>query len=239
MAAVLSAGDDSALSHLAGAAHLGLVRQRPSVVDVTCHRALRPRPPFRFHRSRLAPDEVMVHDGIPVSTVSRTLLDLAGMLSSARLALAINEAEVQGLTSPLSLPALLDRHPRRPGAGAIREILASGRLGHGTTESELEDLFQVLVIEEDLPQPLTNAPIDLSMGTIVVDCLWLPQRVVLELDGERFHDNSRRRRQDLTRDRALAAAGYRPLRAGWNDVVDDRGRLVGQLRRILGLTPRQ
>jgi hypothetical protein len=120
MAAVLSAGDDSALSHLAGAAHLGLVRLRPSVTDVTCHRALRPRTPIRFHRSRLAPDEVMVHDGIPVTTVSRTLLDLGGILSSARLALAINEAEVQRLTSHLSLPELLDRHPRRPGAGVDR-----------------------------------------------------------------------------------------------------------------------
>ena len=233
MAAVLSAGEDAALSHLGGAAHLGLIRQRPSTIDVTCPRALRPRQTLRFHRSVLAPDEVAVHDGIPTTTVSRTLLDLAGVLSSTRLALAMNEAEVKQLAAPLSLPKLLERHPRRPGVGTIREILAAGRLGHGATESELEDLFQVLVIEEALPRPLTNAAIDLPSGLIVVDCLWLPQRVVLELDGERFHDTRHRRREDLARDRALAAAGYRPLRAGWSDVVAAPARLAADLRRIL------
>jgi hypothetical protein len=236
MAATLSVGADSVISHLSSAVHQGLIRPRPSFIDVTCPRALRPRPPCRFHRTVLPADEVTVHDGIPTTTVSRTLLDLAAVLSFPRLELAINEAEVQGLTSPVSLPDLLDRHPRRPGAGAVREILASGRLGHGKTESELEDLFQILVIEEALPQPLINSPIELPSGLIVVDCLWLPQRVVLELDGEKFHDTPYRRRHDLARDRALTTAGYRPMRAGWSDVIG-RVRLAADLRQALGIWP--
>ena len=90
-------------------------------------------------------------DSIPTTTVARTLFDLAAVLSTTRLELAINEAEVQGLTSPCSLPVLLDRHPRRPGSATIREILAANRLGQGSSDSELEDRFQILVVEESLP----------------------------------------------------------------------------------------
>ena len=129
MAAVLAAGDDSALSFVSAAAHHGIVRWRPAAIDVTCPRALRPRPPLRFHRSHLASDEVEVVGSIPTTTVARTLFDLASVLGTARLELAINEAEVQGFTSPCSLPVLLDRCPRRPGSEAIREILAPRAIG--------------------------------------------------------------------------------------------------------------
>jgi len=233
MAAILSAGGGAAVSHLAAAAHRRLIRSRPTVIDVTCGRALRSRPPLRFHRSELRMDEVEVIDAIPMTTVARTLFDLAAVLSPGRLELAVNEAEVHGHSSPCALPELLERHPRRPGAGVIREILDEGRIGYGAHESELEEQFQILVVEECLQQPLTNALVELPSGPIVVDCLWLPQRVVLELDGEKFHGTVRRRRQDLARDRALTAAGYRPMRAGWREVVGGRSRLAADLRQAL------
>ena len=238
MAAVLAAGDDTALSFVSGAAHLGVVRWRPTAIDITCPRALRDRPPLRFHRSSLAPDEVEVVDGIPTTTVARTLLDLASVLSPSRLELAINEAEVQGLTSPSSLQCLLDRHPRRPGAGALREILASDCLGDAGSDSELEDRFHILVAEEPLPRPIRHAAIELPSSIAVVDCLWLPQRVVLELDGDKYHRTAYRRRLDRARDRALTAAGYRPLRAGWDDVTKPAA-LLADLRSLLGIDRRQ
>jgi len=173
MAAVLAAGNDSALSFAAGAAHLGVLRWRPTAIDITCPRALRDRPPLRFHRSVLPADEIEVVEGIPTTTVARTLLDLASVLTPAKLAVAINEAEVQGLTSPSSLPCLLERHPRRPGVAAIREILASEAIGHGGTDSELEDRYQALVVKENLQQPQTKVPIELPepIGSVVVDNL--------------------------------------------------------------------
>ena len=73
----------------------------------------------------------------------------------------------------------------------------------------------------------------------MVDCLWPDQRVVLELDGMAFHNTRMRRRQDLARDRGLAAAGYLPIRATWHDLTEGRAEFVAGLRRILGLTPRQ
>ena len=175
---------------------------------------------------------------IPTTTVARTLFDLASVLGTARLELAINEAEVQGFTSPCSLPALLDRHPRRPGSEAIREILAANRLGQGGSDSELEDRFQILVVEESLPRPIRHASIELPSGTAVVDNLWLPQRVVLELDGDKYHRTAHRRRLDRARDRALTADGYHPLRAGWYDVARP-AELLADLRSLLGSDRRQ
>ncbi len=239
MAAVLACGDDSALFRLSAAAHLGLIRSRPANIEIVCPRALRPRGAIRPHRSRLPGDELTIDDAIPTTTVARTLFDLAAVLDRNALERAINEAEVQRHASPTSLPLLLARHPRSPGAGKVREILALEKLGTGLTLSELEDRLIALVDDHRLPRPLANAAIELPSGTIVVDCLWLPQRVVLELDGERFHGTAQRRRLDIARDRALAAAGYLPLRAGWRDVAVEPDRLVAHLRSILASAPRQ
>ena len=236
MAAVLASGADSAICSLSAGAHLGITRRRQSAIDVVCPRALRPRGPIRPHRFSLQADELTIHDAIPTTTVARTLLDLAAVLDRHALERAMNEAEVQRLTSSVALPTLLQRHPRRPGAGSLREILALETLGVDVTLSELEDLLLALVDEAHLPRPRTNAAIELPTGTIVVDCLWMPQRVVLELDGERFHGTSRRRRQDRARDRDLAAAGYLPLRAGWHDLHGGRADLIRQLRATLGLS---
>lgn len=239
MAAVLSCGAGAALFRTSAAAHLGLVRARPQTIEIVCPRALRPRGTIRPHRSSLPADELTIHDSIPATTVARTLLDLAAVLDRHRLERAMNEAEIRCLTSPTSLPLLLARHPRVPGAGRLREILELETLGAGLTRSELEDRLLALLDDHGLPRPSTNVAIELPSGPIVADCLWLPSRVVLELDGERFHAPEHRRRSDLARDRELTALGYRPVRASWWDVVTEPGRLACDLRSILGLPPRQ
>lgn len=239
MAAVLACGPDAALFRISAAAHRGLIRRRPSTIEVVCPRVLRPRGTIRPHRSVLPPDELSVHDGIPTTTVARTLLDLAAVLDLPALERAVNEAEVQRLTSPTSVPALLNRHPRRPGAATLRRILDLESLGAGATQSELEDLLIAIVDEEGLQRPRTGSLIQLPGGPILADCLWTPQRLVLELDGERFHDTTLRRRSDCARDRELAAAGYLPIRAGWHDLTVGRAAFVASLRAILGSASRQ
>ncbi|MFN8113952.1 MAG: type IV toxin-antitoxin system AbiEi family antitoxin domain-containing protein [Solirubrobacterales bacterium] len=239
MAAVLSCGTDSALFRLSAGAHFGLIRGRPQAIEIVAPRVLRPRGTIRPHRSRLPPDELTVHEGIPATTVARTLLDLAAVLGPPALERAVNEAEVQRLTSPTSLPSLLNRHPRRPGSAALRRILALESLGADVTLSELEDRLIALVDEAGLPRPRTNALIPLAAGPIVPDCLWPEQRVVLELDGDRFHGTALRRRDDRARDRELAAAGYLPIRAGWFDLTAGRAAFVASLRAILESAPRQ
>ena len=169
-------------------------------------------------RSRLPDDEVTVVEGIPATTVPRTLLDLAVVVGRREVERAINEAEVRRLADPLSLPDLLRRYPRRRGSATIRAILAAGRTA--LTRSELEDRFLALVDAAGLPPPEVNAMLELGDGWIEVDCLWRSRRLVVELDGHATHSTRAAFEGDRSRDRMLLTAGWRVVRITWRHLRD-------------------
>jgi predicted transcriptional regulator of viral defense system len=131
MAAVLAAGDGAVLSHRSAAALWGVRATAAARVDVTVPRRRRTRRGLRVHEDAVRTDEVTIHRGIPVTDVARTLLDLAAVLRPHQLESAINEAEHRRLASPLSLEALLARHPDARGpsrcARSSREERSAGR----------------------------------------------------------------------------------------------------------------
>ena len=141
MAAVLAAGPRSVLSHRSAAALWGIRRTWGSNVDVTIPSSRRQRPGITGHVTSIPADETTFVAAIPVTTVPRTLLDLATVLDHRGVERAMNEAEVQGYTDPLSLPALLARYRRRRGTAAIRDILTTAGIGTTLTRSELEERF--------------------------------------------------------------------------------------------------
>ena len=110
-------------------------------VDVTVAPSRGPRNGIRFHRSLLPFDEVTTRDGIPLTTVPRTILDLAAGERPRALEGLINEADVQRLWDRLSLDDLLARHPNRAGSAALRAALRASRAGATVTRSELEEKF--------------------------------------------------------------------------------------------------
>jgi predicted transcriptional regulator of viral defense system len=112
MAAALAA--DAVLSHRSAAALWGIRESSSGRIEVTAPRERR-RPGVTVHRAVLPRDEITVHDGIPVTTAARTLLDLAALLDEHKLARAAERAEALRLTSPTSLSDLVDRYPRRKG----------------------------------------------------------------------------------------------------------------------------
>lgn len=232
MAAVLAGGHGAALSHAAAGAHWGIHRPAGAAVAVTGAQQRRPRPGVRFHRSRLPDDEVTIKDGIPVTTVARTLFDLAAVLPPGRLARAVNEAEVRRLWDLVSLADLLARHPRRPGAAAIRALLATP--GGAGTRSELEDRFLGFLDRTGLPRPATNAPFWLGARWIEPDCTWQEQRLIVELDGYETHRTRAAYEHDRARDRALTAAGWRVMRVTWRHLHEAPELLAGELRAALG-----
>jgi predicted transcriptional regulator of viral defense system len=181
MACVLAAGRDAVLSHGSAAALWGIRRAAPETIDVTTPRRLHRRAGLQPHRALLAPDEVTRQDGIPVTTAARTLLDLAAVLTPARLERAVEAAEGLRLADSVSLAALLGRYPRRRGSVALTRIL--GAQGTGMTRSELEDRFLDLLANRRLPRPQVNA----RLGPFEVDCLWPEAGLVAELDGRTFH----------------------------------------------------
>lgn len=227
MAAVLAVGEDARLCDHAGAALWGLCAAR-SLITVAAPKERR-RPGLKVRVRRLAPDEVTVRDGIPVTTVARTILDLAAVAPIREVERVLREAEVQRLADATPLAVLLDRHAGRPGTPALRSIL--GRARDGRTRSELEEAFLAFLDERGLPRPKLNR----FIAGKDRDCVYLDQRIVIELDGwwshgkTRFHD-------DRGRDRRLLVAGFATVRVTFTHLEDEADELEGDLRALLGST---
>jgi very-short-patch-repair endonuclease len=231
MAAVLAAGGKAVLSHRAAAAHWGIMPSATGAVDVTTPFGQRPRRGIRFHRSRLPADEITVHHGIPITTVPRTLFDMAGGLDLQRFERAINEAEIRQLWDELSLLDLLYRYPRRPGTRNVRAALHRRNAGATLSKSDLEALFLAFAERHDLPRPQTNVVIE----GCEVDCAWREQRLVIEVDGWETHRTRAAFERDREKSRILQAGGwrcvpvtYRQLTEGASDLAADVGRLLAR-----------
>jgi hypothetical protein len=230
MAAVLAGGAGAVLSHRAAAAHWGIVQSGGGAVDVTTPRAQHPRRGIRFHRSGLPDDEVTTREGIPITTVPRTLFDMAAGHDVSQLERAINEAEIRRLWDALSLVDLLDRYPRRAGARNVRAALEKRWEGAALVRSDLEDLFLAFAERWDLPRPETNVVIE----GCEVDCVWREQRLVIEVDGWETHKTRAAFERDREKSRILQAAGWRcvpvtylQLRYASSEVARDVRRLFG------------
>jgi very-short-patch-repair endonuclease len=228
---VLWAGDGAALSHFSAAALWGLIRDVDLPVDVTVARAIRATRGVRVHRTRrLAPKERTTHLRIPVTTVPRTLLDLADVAYDRLLTRAVREAFVQDLATERDLEAQLARSHGRRGAPRLAALIADGP---DRTHSVLEDCLRDLLREHDLPTPLMNVVPPGLPRRIKVDFLFPDQRVVIECDGARYHDNRLARRDDAEKQAILEAAGYRVIRVTWDQVTRRPAETVARIRAAL------
>jgi very-short-patch-repair endonuclease len=232
-AAVLACGANAVLSHRSAAQLWGMLPRARSVPEVTRPTAARRRSRIIVRRGSLPGDELDVVDGIPTTSATRTLLDLAPMLSHDRLETAFNEMEVRRLTSKRSLPELLERYPRRRGSAALRRLLSERSVAGGIGRNEFEQRFAVLLDSAGLPRPRFNADLAVRGRFYEVDCLWRSQRVVVELDGHAVHGTRHAFETDRERDRILLAEGWRPLRVTWWQLRDEPEAIIGDLRGLL------
>jgi hypothetical protein len=237
MAAVLAAGPDAVLSHRSAGALRRLGVTEGSGIDVTTARSLRSRPGIVMHRARLAADEFDTVDGIRVTTVARTLLDLAADLPAHQLERAMHEAEVQRLGDTIGLHALIDRHPCNHGTRTLRAILAGQQLGRTITKSELEALFLAFLGDHGLPRPHVNHLIATPANTYECDVVWPQARLIVELDGYATHGTRKRFEQDRARDRALTIAGWRVIRITWRQLTHEPRQLAADLQQLLKQAP--
>jgi very-short-patch-repair endonuclease len=187
-----------------------------------------------MHESSLPVDEVTTRERIPVTTVSRTLLDLASVLNVRELERACNEAEIQPVADALSLRELIERHPHRPGVRNARSVLTDMQNGARVERSELERRFRRFLHAVDLPRAQLNRPIEINGKWIECDCVWPAQRVIAELDGRAVHRTALAFEQDRERDRELQAAGWRVIRITWKQLHQDAESVARDLRAILG-----
>jgi very-short-patch-repair endonuclease len=211
MAAVLTFGADAVLSHRAAAAVWEIGPWPTGVVDVTLARTPGPRRGIRLHRAHV---DHVVKDGLPLTTLTRTLVDQASHLPLPRLRNQFEAAERLGL---LDVKSVTEQMHGRRGAKKIRALIADW-ITPEPTRSELERAFRDLCRQSGLPLPSQNV----SLLGYEVDAVWEQDRLVVELDGWEHHRTRRAFEDDRRRAAALEAAGYRVLRFTWRQVTRDR-----------------
>jgi hypothetical protein len=227
LAAVLACGEGAVLSHASAAALWKIRGSAAAVIDVTVpSRAGRVgRKGIRIHRSgRLGVHDVTLRDGIPVTTVARTLLDLADVLPRQALKRALDESEYQRLFDLTALTAVVNANPGRRGATLLKLAADPSNL----TRSELENRFLTFCARNDIPTPLTNR---IVLG-YEVDAYWPKAKLVVELDGYAAHGTRKTFQSDRERDRHLTLAGYRPVRVTPLDLGNERS-LARQLCELI------
>jgi very-short-patch-repair endonuclease len=233
MAAVLAFGPDAVLSHRSAGQLWGLLPRTRVCPEVTRPRHAAGRPHLVVHQGSLLADEVVRERGIPVTSVTRTVFDLAGIASEREVERAWNEMEVRGLRDRLSVPDLLARYPGRKGAVVLARMAGRRGLALGITRSELEEAFLKLIDRFELPRPRLNAHLALRGRFFECDCLWEDERVVVELDGASVHGTVQAQERDRERDRILIAEGYRTTRITWAHIHDTPAQVAHDLRLIL------
>lgn len=229
MAAVLACGEGALLSHRSAAALWGLIATvfgRPHVT--VPRRGAHARPGLVVHATlHLAPAERRVRDAIPVTSVARTLLDLAETEPQS-LPRAWDTAERLQLLDTREVEAACRRGHGRHALKHMEPLLADRTRTVADTRLELEARFFDLCREYALPLPSCNVLIE----GYLVDAVWPAQRLIVELDSWEFHRGRRAFEEDRARDAALQLAGYRVIRITWRRLVDrpcEVAALVGRL----------
>jgi predicted transcriptional regulator of viral defense system len=228
MAAVIACGQGSALSHLDAAVLLGFHGRLGPRIHVTV-KWRRDAEGLILHRTRrLDPDEVTRKDGIPVTTVARTLVDLTELLNADRVLRAMREAEYQRLLDLNTLNAAVERAHGRKRLEALKNAIAQHRPGQ-IIRGELEHRFAELRRAGGLMAPETNVPLTIKGQTYVIDCLWRDEQIAVELDGRDAHERALAFESDRRRDAALTAIGLRPMRFTWQRVSYDGAEVLADL----------
>jgi very-short-patch-repair endonuclease/predicted transcriptional regulator of viral defense system len=235
LAAVLAAGPGAVLSHRSAGAHLGLRPTASARVDVTvCRRAARARPGVAVHVTReLLERDWTTRDGIPVTSVARTLLDLAGLISSKQLSRALEAAERAELFDLLALEDVCSRANGRRGLGALRQAIADQTGPPPATRSELERDLLELCDAHRLQRPQVNV---LVLG-FEADGHWPGARLVLECDSFEFHRTRAAFERDRERDVALQLAGYTVLRFTHRRMIRNPEEVAAAIRSLLSRSP--
>lgn len=170
-------------------------------------------------------------DGIRVTTVPRTLLDLAAVLSPRQLSYAVDWAERLQIFDLAAVDDVLSRARGRRGAKALREAVR-GWLPKDH-RNEFEAGFQEFVRATALPTPRYNVFVDGEQYRHEVDAFWPQHRLIVQLDSFDYHRTRRDREKDATSDADLELAGYRVVQLTWDDVTVHRHRTRRRLHILL------
>jgi hypothetical protein len=226
-AAVLAKGGPEAavLSHRAAAALWDLLPWPTGRIDVTTKRHRRSTREIHVHRGdALTPSDIHYDpdDGLPYTTLERTRIDLADVLTPYRLKRVCHRIEhLYGNDAQRPRPG---RRTRRLDTALATLKIAPPQI----TRNELEERFLALAARAGLPPPLVNT----DRGPYCADFLWPQLHLIVETDGARTHNTDTAFHADRRRDIDLKVAGYQTLRFTWDHVVNDPAWVERALRAI-------
>jgi very-short-patch-repair endonuclease len=210
MAAVLACGPGAVLSGRAAGFLLGAIKGKPPPPEVSAPVKRRVKG-VRVRRCRLERTEKTRWLGVPVTSIARTLADLAAILPLDDLARACHEAEVK---HHVRAAAVLEVAGTAPGVAKLRAILEGDA---PALLSWMEREMRRLLKRHGLPLPQTNRP----QGAHYVDCRWPEHRLTVELDSYRYHHSRHAWETDRRRDRAARARGDTYRRYTYRDIAED------------------
>ena len=211
MAAVLASGPGAVLSHGSAMALWDMRGWRgPTEVLRRSGGVHASRPEIRVHQTRALPDHhVTVEQGIPVTTVERALLDMAGRLDAKQLERSLVAADRSGRVRWPELQRLVARGRGKKGIARLRRVAMEVDPRAVDVRSPLEVDFLALCRGAEIPPPQVNV----FVGPYIVDFFWPAQRVVVETDSYTYHRDRPAFESDHERTVALTAAGYEVHRA--------------------------
>jgi very-short-patch-repair endonuclease len=225
MAAVLGGGAGAVLSHGSAAALWGIAETAgPPEITVPVSNGRKRDGVVVHRRPGLRGEAAVERHRIPVTSLVRTMIDIARFLDRPRMERAIGEADRLNLIDPEALLSALNGYPGQRGVGSLRDILGSWffRL----TDSELERRFLRLVQRARLKPPLTRQ----RVNGFRVDFYWPDLGLVVETDGLRYHRTPLQQTRDRRRDQAHTAAGLIQLRFSHTQVCSEPDEVVKVLR---------
>lgn len=235
--ATLAGGAGAVVSHRTAAEVLEVVKRREPRGDIDISipsRSGRAHDGIRVHRMpALDRRDTGYSHGVPITSPARTLLDFATQAELRELERAFHEAIVQRLVTAKQIAALLARTPGHHGVPLLRALVDDG--GDATlTRSEAEELMLALVRSARLPRPEVNA----RLHGYEVDFLWRDRKLVVEVDGGRWHGNRAALERDHRKNAHLRARGFAVLRYTFTQIRDDRDAVVAELARATAAPPR-
>jgi predicted transcriptional regulator of viral defense system len=243
LGAVLGVGAPAAASHQTAVWLWDIWDRKPSPTHVTTRSARWRQKRYIVHRSSDFYDDYLVDvQGIPTTTLERTIVDLGATAGLGAVAQVLDSALRRDLVTLEGVSSAVEdlARPGRSGIRAARLLVEERKRWLATTESELEDLFVRIVRRAGLPQPLEQFEINDRFGVLIgrVDFYYPVQRVAIEVDGFAYHSDPASFSSDRARQNRLVMEGITLLRYTIRDLRERHEGVVSELSRALVRTGR-
>jgi predicted transcriptional regulator of viral defense system len=229
LAAVL-ANSPSVASHFSAGWLWGLLLNRPSgKYHLTAPNARHSKPQFVLHRAVLADADHAIVEGIPVTSMARTHLDLAAEVSLDRVCRFLTRSEADERLDLRALQSVLDRCGNHPGRATLRTALAIHKPDLATTRSGLEREFRDLAVKAGLPPPSMN----FAIAGYELDAYWADERFAVELEVFETHGNRASFEADPVRHEELLLIGIEMIRVTGPRLKREPETVIRRVRTLL------